>query len=152
PNRPGCPNVGYSYSLSTAPLAPGVHTLTVCATDMEPTPGSGCSVGVPFMVTMCPPSVAIDSPTAGAMLSGAIPVVGWAIDNVSAIGTAFNPTSVQVKVYGALIGTATYVTPRPLHYPLPIFPNRPGCPNVGYSYSLSTAPLAPGVHTLTVCA
>jgi hypothetical protein len=50
PGRPGCPNVGYSYSLDTSSLIPGSHTIAVTATDSDSTPDSGSysvSVTVP---------------------------------------------------------------------------------------------------------
>src|ERR1039458_6172921 len=50
----------------------------------------------------------MDTPVAGATVSGTILVSGWAIDNVTGIGTAINPSSMQVKVDGVLVGTATY--------------------------------------------
>ena len=39
--RPGCPNVGYSFSLNTSTLSVGTHTITVTATDSDATPDSG---------------------------------------------------------------------------------------------------------------
>ena len=41
PGRPGCPNVGYTYSLNTATLTAGSHTITVTATDSAATPDTG---------------------------------------------------------------------------------------------------------------
>jgi hypothetical protein len=75
-------------------------------------------------------------------------VTGWAIDNSGGIGTAIS--SVQVKVDGAVVGTATYGIPRA--DVCNAYPGRPGCPNVGYTYQLNTAPLSSGSHTLTVSA
>ena len=97
--RPGCPNVGYSYALNTAALAAGTHTITVTATDSDGTPDIGsATVTVTVTVSATPPSVRIDYPAAGAVVSGTIGVGGWAIDNVTAVGTAIS--SVQVKVDG----------------------------------------------------
>ncbi len=146
PGRPGCPNVGYSYALNTTGLSAGAHTLTVCATDTDATPATGCqsvSITVPTV-----PSVFIDSPANGATVSGTLNVLGWAIDNASTIGTAIG--SVQVQVDGIAVGTASYGGLRP--DVCAVFPGRPGCPNVGYSYALNTTGLSAGAHTLTVCA
>jgi hypothetical protein len=64
------------------------------------------------------------------------------------VGTAIS--SVQVKVDGSVVGTATYGISRP--DVCAAFPGRPGCPNVGYSFSLDTSALTPGSHTITVTA
>jgi hypothetical protein len=39
--RPGCPNVGYDFSLNTATLGNGTHVLTINATDTDPNPDTG---------------------------------------------------------------------------------------------------------------
>jgi hypothetical protein len=77
-----------------------------------------------------------------------VAVVGWAIDNTSAVGTAIS--SVQIKVDGSVVGTATYGLSRP--DVCVVFPGRPGCLNVGYSFSLNTSALSAGSHTITVTA
>jgi hypothetical protein len=41
PGRPGCPNVGYSYSLDTTTLAAGSHIIAVTATDSASPPDTG---------------------------------------------------------------------------------------------------------------
>jgi hypothetical protein len=145
--RPGCPNVGYSYSLNTAGLTPGTHTITVAATDTDASPDVG-SATIGVTVSAVPPSVVIDMPAAGSTISGVVTVAGWAIDNVAAVGTTIS--SVQVKVDGVVVGAASYGSSRP--DVCAAYPGRPGCPNVGYSYSLNTAGLAPGTHTITVAA
>ena len=147
PGRPGCPNVGYSYSLNTTTLSVGTHTITVAATDSDATPLTGSS-SVTVTVQATPPTVWIDIPTAGSMLSGTVTVSGWALDNASAVGTAIS--RVQVEVDGSVVGTATYGLSRP--DVCAVYPGRPGCPNVGYSYSLNTSTLSAGSHTITVTA
>ena len=87
PGRPGCPNVGYSYSLNTSTLSVGTHTITVTATDSDTTPDSASS-SVTLNVQATPPTVYIDGPAAGSSVSGTVTVIGWAIDNTSAVGTA----------------------------------------------------------------
>jgi hypothetical protein len=94
------------------------------------------------------PTVYIDSPAQGSAVSGTVTVSGWAVDNASVVGTAIS--NVQVKVDGAVLGTATYGISRP--DVCAAYPGRPGCPNVGYSYSLDTSTLSTGSHTITVTA
>ncbi|HEY1220545.1 MAG: Ig-like domain-containing protein [Bryobacteraceae bacterium] len=151
PGRPGCPNVGYSYSLNTAALTPGSHTITVTAQDSASPPDTG-SVSVTVTVTAATsaviPTVQIDMPAASATVSGTVTVAGWAIDNAVTVGTAIS--RVQVLVDGAAVGNATYGVNR--SDVCAAYPSRPGCPNVGYSYSLNTAALTAGSHTITVTA
>jgi len=147
PGRPGCPNVGYSFSLNTSTLSAGTHTITVTATDSDGTPDSGSS-SVTVTVQTPPPTVYIDAPASGATVSGIVMVSGWAVDNASKVGTAIS--NVQVKVDGTVVGTATYGSSR--SDVCAVYPGRPGCPNVGYSYSLDTSTLSVGAHTITVTA
>jgi hypothetical protein len=149
PGRPGCPNVGFSYLLDPGVYAPGTHTITVSATDSDASPDTGtASITFTRSSAASPPVVSIDSPLTGSAVSGVINVAGWAIDNTTAIGSAIS--SVQVLVDGAVVGTATYGTSRP--DVCAAYPGRPGCPNVGYTYSLNTSALTVGTHTLTVSA
>jgi len=152
PGRPGCPNVGYTYSLNTATLTAGSHTITVSGTDTDVSPDTGTS-SVTVTVSGSsvpggPPSVHIDAPASGSTISGTVTVSGWAIDNATAVGTAIS--SVHVLVDGMTAGTATCGVSRP--DVCSAYPGRPGCPNVGYTYSLNTAALTAGSHTITVSA
>jgi hypothetical protein len=150
PGRPGCPNVGFTYSLNTAALTAGLHSIAITAKDSASPPDSG-SAKVTIIVgsgAAMIPTVHIDSPAAGATVSGAVTVSGWAIDNDSAVGTAIG--SVHLLVDGTVVGTATYGASRP--DVCAAYPDRPGCPNVGYTYSLNTATLASGSHTIMVTA
>ncbi len=146
PGRSGCPNVGFAYQLNTATLSPGAHSLTVVATDSDTTPDSA-SETFSFQVTG-PPSVDIDAPGPAATVSGTVTIAGWAIDNTSTIGSAIS--KVQVFVDGTLAGNAIYGISRPDVCAL--WPGRPGCPNVGYTYQWNTSALAAGQHTITVSA
>ena len=143
PGRPGCPNVGYSLQLTG--LSAGSHTITVSATDSDASPDTG-SASVTITVGTPPPSVFIDSPGAGATVGGTINITGWAIDNTSAPGSAIS--GVQVIVDGITVGNATYGLSRP--DVCTVYPGRPGCPNVGWGFSLNTATLANGSHVITV--
>ena len=64
-----------------------------------------------------------------------------------AVGTAIS--SVQIKVDGTVVGTATYGLSRS---DVCVVGGYPGCPNVGYSFSLNTSTLTVGTHTITVTA
>ncbi len=75
PGRPGCPNVGFSYSWNTAALTPGSHTVKVLATDTDYTPDTG-SASITVTVAPTPPSVNIDLPSPGATVSGTVTIAG----------------------------------------------------------------------------
>jgi hypothetical protein len=139
--------VGFSYSLNTSALSAGSHTIMVTATDSDATPDTGSS-SVTVTVQAPLPTVWIDTPTQGSTVSGTVTISGWALDNASVVGTAIS--SVQVKVDGSVVGTATYGFSRP--DVCAVYPGRPGCPNVGFSYSLDTSRLSTGTHTITVIA
>ena len=145
PGRPNCPNVGFSYQLNTGIFGVGSHTLSAVAVDTNKNilPGSWT---VNFVIGPAP-SVNIDTPVAGANVSGTISVTGWALDSTAGIGTAI--TAVQVYVDGARVGTATTI---PRADVCDVYPGRPGCPNVGFSFSLNTASLSSGTHMITVTA
>jgi hypothetical protein len=119
----------------------GTYTLTASS------PGLTSATSTSFTIAgMPPPTVVIDSPTSGTTISGqTFTVSGWAIDNISAIGTAIQ--GVEVLLDGNPVGGATYGLSRP--DVCAAFPGRPGCPNVGFTF---TGPIKPGTHTLTVTA
>lgn len=152
PNRPACPNVGWSYELDTTWLSDGPHTLTFVARTASPEPGSYPSVTVPVIVANLaasqsnPMRLSIDNPNSQAgSLNGTVTVNGWAL--------ADDDTIVNVGVFvdeGAASGNAFYGVSR-----LDVcvaYPNEPGCPNVGWSYSLDTTLLADGPHQFQVTA
>jgi N-acetylmuramoyl-L-alanine amidase len=146
PGRPDCPNVGFTFSLNTTTLSPGAHLLTVTAADTDATPDSG-SWSITIQMSG-PPSVFIDTPAQGSVVSGTVTIAGWAVDNTTVVGTAIR--SVQVKVDGVVVGNATYGVSRP--DVCNAYPGRPDCPNVGFTYQLNTATLTSGQHTITVSA
>jgi hypothetical protein len=146
PGRAGCPNVGYAYTLNTSTLSAGTHSITVVGVDTDPIPDSGSAT---VQVQVGPsPTVMIDSPSAGSVVTGTINVSGWALDNSTAVGTAIS--SVQVSVDGVSVGNATYGNSR--SDVCTVYPGRPNCPNVGYTFSLDTSTLAQGSHVITVSA
>jgi hypothetical protein len=137
-----CPNVGYTFSLNTANYSPGVHVITVTAADWSTTGNASTNFNV-----IWPPSVYIDAPTQGAVVSGIVTLDGWAVDN-TASATGIN--AVQILVDGNPVGTATYGVSRT--DVCNVYPARPGCPNVGFTYQLNTATLTPGSHAVTAMA
>jgi N-acetylmuramoyl-L-alanine amidase len=146
PGRPGCPNVGWSYSLNTSLLAAGSHTLKVTATDSANNTGSA---QVSFTTAGVLPWVNIDVPSANGTLSGTSTVSGWALEGLSAVGpNAISSVTVQVDNNTAV--AATYGISRT--DVCGALTGRPGCPNVGWSYNLNTSLLAAGSHTLKVTA
>jgi hypothetical protein len=94
--------------------------------------------------------VFIDQPVQNTSVTGTVTVSGWAIENTGAIGNGIG--SVKVLVDGAFVGNAVYGSPRPDVCAATVYPNRVGCPNVGYSYQLNTAALTARSHTITVIA
>jgi hypothetical protein len=149
PGRGGCPNVGFNFNLDTLTLTNSPHTITVWATNTDSSPDTG-SASVNVTVLNAGPSVHIDAPAQNTAVSGTVLVTGWAIDNVSGVGTAINPNSMQVKVDDVLVGIATYGGYRA--DVCTAYPGRPGCPNVGYNFNLNSSGLTPGAHTITVYA
>jgi hypothetical protein len=146
--RLGCPNVGFTYQLSTAGLSAGTHTITALASDTSSPVVTG-SYSLTVTVSAAPaPSVFVDSIAPGATVSGMVTVSGWAINNTTSIGPAIS--GVQVTLDGTLVGNASYGSPR--SDVCTVFPGRAGCPNVGFTYQLNTVPLSSGVHTVTVIA
>jgi hypothetical protein len=146
PGRPGCPNVGYTFTLNSGTLTLGSHTITVKATDSDGTPDAGVASAT-VTVNTAPATVWIDQPVAGTV-SGTVTIAGWAINNTSAVGTAIS--GVQVLLDGAVVGNATYGLSRP--DVCGAYPGRPGCPNVGYAFTLNTGNVSPGQHVITVTA
>jgi hypothetical protein len=156
PNRPGCPNVGFGYSLDTKKLKLGLHIIRIVAIDTDATPDSSfveVSATITTPPASVPPNISLVTPVPGTIVSGIVAVKGFAYDNDTSIGTLIS--SVQVLVDGVYVGNATYGLP-PSGVDRPdicaYYPGRPGCPNVGYAYSLDTSRLSPGSHTIRVVA
>ena len=148
PGRPGCPNVGFTYQLNAASLGAGTHTITAVATDTDNNPDAGSSSVTVKVGAAALPVVVIDSLAQGATIAGTVAVSGWAIDSTTSIGTAIS--KVQIMVDGALAGTAIYGGARP--DVCAVYPGRPGCPNVGFTYQLNTASLNSGTHIIMAVA
>jgi hypothetical protein len=82
----------------------------------------------------------VDSPKNGELLSGRVPVAGWAIDNERV-------ALVQISVDGRLVDTAEYGLPR---HDIPKGPYQGSSASVGYRYWLDTRRLSNGTHILDV--
>ncbi len=143
PGIPGCPNVGWNFSLDTTLLADGVHTLAITVT---PNGGQAytqtsqfqvANLGIPTNLTR----MFIDQPGPGAApLSGVSLFRGWALNDSSAV------SSVSLSIDGSRVGTAVYGA---LRYDVcTIYPGRPGCPNVGWTFMFDTTTLTDGSHTV----
>jgi len=141
--RPGCPNVGFSYSLDTTHLTNGKHVLEITS---KTTDGKRASASASFTVsnTSVTAHTVIDTPNATSIaVSGILTTSGWALKTGVAI------TSVAITVDGVLYGTVSANLPRPdvcASY------TSPNCPNVGWSYFFDTSALLEGPHTLGVTA
>jgi hypothetical protein len=144
PNRPGCPNVGWSFPFDTTQLVNGGHTVNLTATAAN---GQKYTVSSNFTVanwtTGNPMHMYIDSPNAqSAAFSGTVYFGGWALDDLTAIA------QVAVSVDGVAFGNAVYGAART--DVCAAYPGRAGCPNIGWDFGLDTTSLADGVHTLAI--
>jgi hypothetical protein len=156
PKSPDCPNVGWSARLDTTQLANGTHTLTVTATSQAYLPAGSIfytddtltTAPVTFTVNNTISSqsthVNIDQPTPSQVLWHQATISGWAVDDNTAIN------SIEIAVDGQAVGSTAPSISRP--DVCAVYPNRPGCPNVGWSTTLDTDLLTNGMHTLTVTA
>jgi len=147
-NPPGCPNVGFNGSFDTTQFSDGTHTLAVTAT-----PAAGQAYTFTRTITIGNTNtgsnklrVNIDTPsTSGnSTLAGQAAIGGWALSDNQAISV------VTISVDGVVNGTAVYGGARP--DVCSEFPSRPGCPNVGWTYTLDTTKIANGSHNLEVTA
>ncbi len=142
---PGCPNVGWNFSLDTTLVPDGTHTLQVT---VIPSSGQGFTQTVPIQIgnlgsASNPTRLQIDSPGPNsAPFSGYAAFGGWAFNATSPIST------VQISIDGVASGVATYGSARP--DVCAKFAGSAGCPNVGWNYFFSTADLTNGTHTVEV--
>ena len=144
PNKPGCPNVGWNFRLSTTGFSNGNHTISVTATAVN---GDVATAGAPFVVANptggTPLRMNIDQPSAqNAIVTGVMAFTGWAVDDNAFIST------VSISVDGLYKGVAGYGGNRP--DVCAALPGRPDCPHVGWAFWLDTTLLTNGPHTLAV--
>ncbi|HEX4169162.1 MAG TPA: hypothetical protein VHZ55_27175, partial [Bryobacteraceae bacterium] len=142
---PGCPNVGWNFSLDTTLVPDGTHTLQVTVT---PDSGQVYTQTTPIQIGNLasqtnPTYISIDQPNSSSSpFSGSATFSGWALNSNSAIAT------VEISIDGVANGIATYGSPRT--DVCAKLPGKPGCPSVGWTYLFSTADLTNGVHTVEV--
>lgn len=145
PNRPGCPNVGWTFTLDTTLLPDGQHTLAITPVTWF---GQSSTWTAPFKVNNSsadPFQLHMDQPSASSpAFSGPANFSGWAVSSVGAV------TSIAVSIDGVSYGNATYNVNRP--DVCTALPGRAGCPNVGWTYVLDTTQLASGTHSFAITA
>ena len=147
PASVGCPsgaNLGWSSTLDTTLLADGAHTVAVTAFSNNQSYTATAPITIANGTIVDPVQVSIDNPATGLTATGTIGLYGWAISDEAAIN------SVSVSVDGVSYGNATYGSGRP--DVCNAFPNRLGCPNVGWSSVFDTTLVPDGLHTLTMTA
>jgi hypothetical protein len=151
---PGCPNVGFTFSLSTAfqGVSLGKHTLQLIASNTRG--GTFVFPDKPVTFTVASgdsaPYAKLEAPADGAQVSGRTTVSGYFALPDSRI------SSVDVIVDGITFGAAQYGIARAsVCATLP--GNPPNCPNIGFTFSLNTAAQGSGAlvmpngpHTLQV--
>jgi hypothetical protein len=102
----------YSAPWDTTTVTNGPHTLTAIAVDAAGNRATSAPVTVTVANDTTPPTVGIDSPAAGAAVSGTIVVTATAADNIGVAGVQFlldgNPgTEVTTAPYSASWDTTT---------------------------------------------
>jgi probable HAF family extracellular repeat protein len=145
-----CPNVGWSGLLDTTQLANGAHTLSITA--LAQNNDYFRSQPVSFVVNN--PAIGntthafIDTPSSAIQqFWGVTTFSGWAFDDATQLQRIdyFIDGNLSIAPYGG-----SYASPRP--DVCAIYPNRPGCPYIGWNISINTLPLSNGTHTFTMTA
>lgn len=143
----GCPNVGYNSVFDTTQLADGTHTVSVTVTDSA---GNQLTQANSFTSSNYgatnATSIFIDRPgPQSGPFQGATVFSGWAFNKNAPISSS----GVTVYIDGqAQTSNATYGLSR--GDVCSVYPNEPGCPNVGWSYFIDTTTLSNGTHTFAV--
>jgi uncharacterized protein (TIGR03437 family) len=150
PTGVNCPNVSFDYLLDTSLVGNGVHTFQVTVTDTAGNHFTSAATNVTIAnnAASYPTHVNIDSPFGGATYHGVVQFSGWALNDTAGIvgfkgyidGQAINDNAVA------------YGTPRPDVCAPAVYPGRPNCPNVGWSYLADLSGLANGTHTFSFMA
>jgi N-acetylmuramoyl-L-alanine amidase len=143
---PGCPNVGWTFSLDTTQLANGPHVLQATASAIpsgQPVQyGTVSTVFTAANWTTNPSRITVDSPARSGALTGVVNTYGWATDDYEAV------TGVAISIDAVSYGNASYGAAR--GDACAAFPGRAGCPNVGWNFILDTTLLSDGAHVLGV--
>jgi N-acetylmuramoyl-L-alanine amidase len=142
PNRTGCPNVGWTYSLDTTQLANGQHVLQATAGTGQTQYGSTSTVFTAANWTTNPSRITIDRPAQATSSSGVVNAYGWAIDDYEAVA------GISISIDGVSYGPASYGASR--GDVCAAFSGRAGCPNVGWNFLLDTRLLSDGPHVAGV--
>ncbi len=139
-------SANWTFLLNTTQLADGPHTLGVTATAADGTSSiTSSSFQVANWTSPSPTQISIDVPnSSSASFSGSVAFGGWALNPNSAI------TAIQVSIDDVPAGTAQYGGNR--GDVCSVYPNQPGCPNVGWNFGVDTTYLANGTHTLAITA
>ncbi len=141
----GCPDVGWNIGLDTTVLADGTHTLAITGVTAS---GQNTTMTTTFTtanLSGSPMMISIDSPnTQAGPFSGAASFGGWAFDSNAAI------SSLAISIDGVPAGNAGYGGTRT--DVCTVYPNRPGCPDVGWNFIFDTAAVANGTHTVEATA
>ncbi|MBS1875848.1 MAG: M36 family metallopeptidase [Acidobacteria bacterium] len=146
----GCPTVGFNLNVNVSTLAPGSHGVQVRVTNTRG--GSAVYPDQPVAFTTQAgqaslPTGAIESPTEGQVVKGAVTVKGYASSatlRVSSVDTLIDGISYGPTSYGIrrtdICGTLT--------------PTPPNCPSIGFQFTLDTAnelpPITDGSHTIQI--
>jgi len=128
---------GYEYILNTNSFSRGSHKLKVVATSSK---GDKREVETEIEVVDLPSLVCLDEPRPDQAVGQVQTVRGWALAEKGV-------SKVEVLVDGSIRGEAVYGLPREdVAKVFPLYNNK----NSGFTYSLNTAALTKGYHTITV--
>lgn len=144
PGRANCPKAGWTYyNLNTLQLADGKHTLDVTVTSGS----QHATFSTSFTVANNSANstlMDVDQPALDSgPLTGTVTVSGWAVDDRGS-------SNLSIQIDGVFWGANGLFFSQPRPDVCNVYPGRPGCPNVGWSYPLDTTLIPDGVHTLTV--
>ncbi len=145
-----CPHVGYDALLDTSAVGNGVHTFQVTITDTAGNSFTSATANVTISNNPAsyPTHLGIDAPSAGVTYHGVVSFAGWAVNDTSPI-IAFNGyiDALPIDAYAVAYGAA-----RPDVCAPAVYPGRPGCPNVGWSYLADLSVISNGSHTFSLTA
>ncbi|XJZ29158.1 Ig-like domain-containing protein [Bacillota bacterium Lsc_1132] len=130
-------NSGFLYTLDTAQITNGAHTLTVRETGNN---GIESKINQIINIENLKTLGNVDNPVNNAVVNGTIEVRGWALDD-------YGLSKVEILVDGKVSGIAKYGSNRPdVARVFPKYNNS----NSGFLYSLDTTKLTNGQHSIMV--
>ena len=138
--------IPWTYTLNTAQVADGAHTLGVIAVGADRTYSiSSATFQVANWSTSEPTLIYVDTPNAAnPLLSGLVTFRGWAFNSNSVM------SGLTISIDGGLPVSAIYGASRP--DVCAVYGNQQGCPNVGWTLPFDTTYLTNGSHTMAVAA